>query len=152
MADKDKRIQLKAKEIIAEFEAELIDFRLFFSGGKHILRCIVDYPQGGIILDTCSAINKKLFSYLSESNTLGGDWVVEVNSPGLDRPLKILGDFIKVKGKVIFLWLHEPVLGKEYLEAKVVDADRKALSLEYKENTVKIPWDKIKVGKEKITL
>lgn len=152
MINNDTQIRLKVENIIKNQGAELIDFRIFFSGGKHILRCIVDYSEGGVSLDVCSKINKKICAYLDEDSVLGDNCVVEINSPGLDRPLRKSSDFLRVKGRVVSLWLNEPVCGKAYLEAQVLDANNSELSLKYKDEVVKVSFSKIKLGKEKIKI
>lgn len=149
-AERDKEIQLKVRDIVKEEGALLIDFKVFFSSGKYLLRCLIDYPQGGITLHTCAAINKRIFSYLDESNILGDDYTVEVNSPGLDRPLKEASDFLRAKGRIISLWLKEPVCQKSYLEAEVVGIKGNKLSLLYKEKPLEINLNKIKFAKERL--
>lgn len=152
MADRDKQIQLKVEDIIKGQGAELIDFKILFPGGKYILRCVVDRPEGGITLDSCVAINKRVGAYLEESECLGEDYAVEINSPGLDRKINQPKDFLKIKGRKISLWLNEPVEGKEYLEGQVLDVSDGKLSLGYKDKILKVDFYKIKVGKEKIEI
>ena len=93
-----------------------------------------------------------MFFYLEESKTLGEDYTVEINSPGLDRPLKEPKDFIRVKGRTVSLWLKEPVDKKDFFEAKVLSSDKNVLHLNYKGKDLDIAFDKIKLGKEKIEL
>lgn len=152
MADRDKQIQLKVENIVKSQGAELIDFKILFPGGKYILRCIVDRQEGGITLDSCVAINKRIVAYLEESECLGEDYVVEINSPGLDRKINQPKDFLKIKGRKISLWLNEPVEGKEYLEGQVLDVSDDKLLLGYKDKILKVDFNKIKVGKEKIEI
>jgi len=152
MLNRNKTLEDKIKNIVEQEGAELIDFKVFVASGKHILRCIIDYPTGGITMGDCAKINRKVFSYLEESSALGEDYTVEINSPGLDRQLKKYQDFLKVKGKVISLWLNEPVCQKQYLEGRVEGVDESKLSLSYKGQILEIDFSKIKLGKEKIEI
>ena len=152
IVDRDKQIQLKVGNIVKEVGAELLELKIHSSSGKNILRCVVDLPQGGITLDSCAAINKRVVAFLEEAGLLGFDYAVEVNSPGLDRKLHTFKDFLKVKGRNISLWLSEPVEGKEYLEGQVLAIDDDKLSLSCKEKILKINFNKIKVGKEKVEI
>ncbi len=152
MVDRNRQIQLKVQDIVKEAGVELLEFKIHPSSGKNILRCIVDLPEGGITLDSCAAINKRVVAYLEESGNLGSDYAVEVNSSGLDRKLHTFKDFLKVKGRNISLWLNGPVEGKEYLEGQVLAVDDSKLSLDYKDKILKINFNKIKVGKEKIEI
>jgi len=152
MVDRDRQIQLKVADIVKEAGAELLELKINSSSGKNSLRCLVDLLQGGITLDSCAAINRKIVTYLEESGDLGSDYTLEVNSPGLDRKLHTFKDFLKVKGRNISLWLSEPVEGKEYLEGQVLALGDDKLSLSYKDKILKINFNKIKVGKEKIEI
>jgi len=152
MLSKNKTFQEKIKSIIQEQGAELLGYKVFIISGKSIIRCLVDYPTGGITMDNCVKINRKIFSYLEENNSSGEDYAVEINSPGLDRPLKEYKDFLRVKGKTILLWLNEPVCEKEYLEGEVKEVNENKLSLSYKDEIIDIDFNKVKLGKEKIEI
>jgi len=148
--NKNRQIQPGIKDIIEREGFELIDFKTFFSSGKYVVRCLVDYVWGGITIDDCARINKKIFSYLEENNALGGNYTVEINSPGLDRPLKTKKDFLKVKGKTVSLWLIKPVCDKEYLEGEVVNIEENKMILMHNGEPLDIDFSEIKLGKEKI--
>ena len=140
------------EEILTEDKAELVDFNLFISRGKSTVRCFVDKSVGGITTSDCVKINKRIVSYLEESAILGEDYVVEVNSPGLDRPLKSERDFHKVKGRSISLWLNEPVNDKSYLEGELTEIKKGKLFLINKNDTIEVDIDKVKLGKEIIKI
>lgn len=152
MHNNETKIRAEAEKTAKSQGAELISFRIISSGGRRIVRCEIDYISGGISLGTCSTINKKICSYLEEENSLGENFVVEVNSPGLDKPLKKNNDFLRVKGRPVMLWLNAPVCDKDYLEGEVTMVDDKELTLRYKNKEIKINFNNIKLGKEKITI
>ncbi|MCF7873850.1 MAG: hypothetical protein K9L84_03835 [Candidatus Omnitrophica bacterium] len=142
------KIENKVKQIIKKEQVELVEYRAFNLRGKLTIRCLIDYPAGGITLDKCGQINKIIFNQLQESLS-DVDYTVEVNSPGLDRLLKRPQDFLKVKGKNILLWLNQPVLDKQFLEARLKDLREGKLILEYKGDQISIDFDKVKTGKQK---
>jgi ribosome maturation factor RimP len=130
----------------------LIEFKIFPAGKKSICRCLIDYPEGGITIDECANINNEIFSFLEETSLLGEDFVVEVNSPGMDRPLKTKADFLRVKGRNVGLWLSESIEGKSYIEGKVIEMNQEKLIFNYKDKDLEIDLTKIKLGKEKIEI
>ena len=145
-----RQIQSKVKEILEKEGLDLIEFRVFYSGGKSVVRCLADYPSGGITIDECARVNKLVFSFLDESKLLGEDFAVEVNSPGIDRALKTAKDFMRVKGKMVSFWLNEPIENKEYLEAKVIDVNEERVCVEKSGKELDISFEKIKLGKERM--
>ena len=145
-----QQIKPKVQEFVSQQGAEVVEFKVFFAGRKVIVRCLIDYPQGGITIDDCATVNKKIGSYIEENNVIAEDYIVEVNSPGLDRKLTNAKDFSRVKGRDVCLWLKEPVNDKTYLEAKVLEVNDGFLSLMTKDKIIELGLDKIKTAKEKI--
>ncbi len=148
VANKEK-IESLIEAIVEESGFELIDFKLILSGQK-IIRAIIDYPLGGITLADCATVNKSLIRCLTEEGILVDDYAIEINSPGLDRPLKEYRDFLKVKGRVVLLWLNQPLAGESYLEAELRDLSADKLFLLYRGKPLEIELCNIKTGKEKI--
>lgn len=141
-------IKDKIYDITTRRGVDLVEYKFFMSGKQAVIRCLVDYPEGGITIDECAAINKEIVVCLEQSN-MGEDFVVEVNSPGLDRKLIGYKDFLRLKGELIGLWLNEPVEGKEYIEGEICDVDEQRLVLKNKDKTFEIDFTKIKAGKKK---
>ncbi len=93
-------LESRIEEIKSQIEAvgaELIDISLRRSSGRSILTVLVDKP-GGVTLDECAQINKRLSFYLDETGFSERAYLLEVNSPGLDRPLRTEKDFLRVVG------------------------------------------------------
>ena len=73
---------------------ELVDLQVSNRGG--LLRLFIDKP-GGIGLEDCAAVSRQLTRVL-EVEGVEYDRL-EVSSPGLDRPLRKAGDFVRVAGQ-----------------------------------------------------
>ncbi len=147
-----KDLQVKIEEIIAQEGLDLVDFKFSFYGGGYSLRCLVDYPCGGISIDKCAEINAKIVGFLEESSLLGENFTVEVNSPGLDCPLKNYKDFLRAKGSVVGVWLNNPVEAKTYLEGEIVEANEHNIVLRAKDKTYTLEPAGIKLGKARLDL
>ncbi|MBN2120664.1 MAG: hypothetical protein JW734_06385 [Candidatus Omnitrophica bacterium] len=132
---------------------EVFELKFFYSSGKPLLRILVDFPEGGITIDDCSLLNKKLSDYLEGQNFLEGSFVLEVSSPGVNRDLSTFKDFLRVKQKSVSLWLSQEFEGRLHYDGKVldVDSDKKVLFLELDNNkSITLPLNFIKKGKERI--
>ncbi|HXV18643.1 MAG TPA: hypothetical protein VD883_01035 [Candidatus Omnitrophota bacterium] len=97
--------------LLRENGADLVEILFRRAGSRSFLTFIVD-KDGGISLEECARINQRLgiyFDSLSEGHPtesggfLSGPYFLEVNSPGLDRPLKTEKDFLKVVDRPIKL-------------------------------------------------
>lgn len=150
MYNQRDEIKEKIEKIASGRGLEVVELTVFSSCRRPVVRCLVDYPQGGVTIDECVALNKIIFSYLEESGSLGQNFSVEVSSPGIDRKLKTYKDFLRVKGKPVCLWFQSPWEGKQYWEGELKDLDEKSLSVEIQGKVWDISLEQIKVGKEKI--
>jgi ribosome maturation factor RimP len=73
---------------------ELVDVQM--SNGGRFLRLFIDKPQG-INVDDCAAVSRQLTRVFEVE---GVDYDrLEVSSPGLDRPLRKAGDFVRFAGQ-----------------------------------------------------
>ena len=90
---------------------ELVD--LFISRGRRrsLLRFLVDKPTG-ITLDECARLNQEISRFLDEENIVQESYVLEVSSPGLDRPMKNTRDFQRCLGQIVKIALHQPLNGQ----------------------------------------
>jgi ribosome maturation factor RimP len=76
---------------------ELVRIRLM--GGKtRVLQIMADRPDGGIGVDECGDISTAVSAVLDVEDPLEDNYVLEVSSPGIDRPLTRLKDFDVWKG------------------------------------------------------
>ena len=98
-------IESRHEEIKSEIEklgAELVEIHFRRSAGRSALIITADKPKG-ITLDDCAKINRHLSEYFdaltNEGSFLNTPYYLEVNSPGLDRPLKAEADFLRVLGQ-----------------------------------------------------
>ncbi|OPX30326.1 MAG: hypothetical protein B1H08_02025 [Candidatus Omnitrophica bacterium 4484_171] len=145
-----KEIEGKVRILVRNNNLDLVDFKIFPRGRSWVIRSIVDHESGGVTVDECSILNKVIFSVIEDSNMLGDNFVVEVNSPGLDRPLKSSKDFMRVKGKRIMVWLKESLRGKTYFEGKLLNVRDGSIILEVKNDIFEIPLNIINKSLQKI--
>ena len=82
--------------------AELIEVHYRRSGNRGVLTFLVDKP-GGITLEECAVVNQRLGAHFDglEDGFLQGAYFLEVNSPGLDRPLKTPRDYERAVGQTL---------------------------------------------------
>src|SRR3990167_2579213 len=97
--------QEKIKELVSDYLSSnnlvLVELRLFRQGSKINIRFLVDYQDGGITIDKCTEVNEALGRILDEANLIQGSYILDVSSPGVDRPLKTLEDFRRAIGRYL---------------------------------------------------
>lgn len=108
----------EVREISQELEArvealgfELVEAEWAGSAKRPILRLRVDRPdavsgESGITLDECAQVSRGLEPWLDEHPAMAERYVLEVSSPGVNRPLvrerdfrRFAGEYVAVRGK-----------------------------------------------------
>ena len=88
----DRRLADIVGPVIEGLGFELVRIRLM--GGKtRVLQIMADRPEGGIIVDECGAISTAVSAVLDVEDPIEENYILEVSSPGIDRPLTRLKDF-----------------------------------------------------------
>jgi ribosome maturation factor RimP len=72
---------------------ELVDLIIIERNSTYMIEILTDRPQGGINLEECAAINKRIVEVLDSTQPWADDYQLTVASPGLDRHLKNQKDF-----------------------------------------------------------
>ncbi|MCK4249505.1 MAG: ribosome maturation factor RimP, partial [Candidatus Omnitrophica bacterium] len=73
-----------------------------------LLRFLAD-RQGGISIQECAKVNRRIGFILEEADIIDGNYTLEVSSPGADRLLKTRTDFWLNTGQRIRIVLNESV-------------------------------------------
>lgn len=122
-------------EIEEELEArvddlglELVDLDWAGSDRRPILRIRVDFPDSrpghGITVDDCADVSRKLEPWLDDHARLPATYVLEVSSPGVERPLKGRKDFVRFAGQEVAVKGDEILAGKAtYLEGELLGVE-----------------------------
>ena len=99
MSKVETQVESLMAEILQGTAFELVDVE-YVKERDWYLRVFVD-KTGGIDLDDCQNISEQLSARLDAANIIGGSYILEVSSPGIDRILKKDKDFVREAGKVV---------------------------------------------------
>ncbi|MBI1976072.1 MAG: ribosome maturation factor RimP [Candidatus Omnitrophica bacterium] len=96
-----KQIKQVVEPILQPHGVEMIEVIFHPKGREWRLQIFVDKPEGGITVSECAQLNQRIGDSLDRVDLIGHQYVLEVCSPGLDRGLKTIRDFERVKGRLI---------------------------------------------------
>ena len=94
--------------ILADMEFELVDVEYVKEAGTWYLRSYIDKP-GGITVDDCEAVSRQFSDRLDQEDFIEDSYIMEVSSPGLDRPLKKDKDFERNLGREVEIRTYRPI-------------------------------------------
>jgi len=125
---------------LRERSLDFVDLTYRMEGKSAVLKVLVDRPEGGITLDECSELNRQISELLDQRDILSQKYILEVSSPGIDRPLKTEGDFRRALNREVRFFLNVPVDGRTEISGVVkfvgaasvsIDTDSGILEIEY---------------------
>ncbi len=135
----DRRLADIVGPVIEGMGFELIRLRLM--GGKtRILQIMADRPDGGIGVDECGDISTAVSAVLDVEDPLEDNYVLEVSSPGIDRPLTRLKDFEAWKGWEARIETSELIDGRRRFKGDLagVEGDEVLITLDEGEEEITI--------------
>jgi ribosome maturation factor RimP len=104
-----------AKPIIEELGLELVDIEYVREGADWYLRIYID-KDGGVTLDDCESVSRPLSKKLDEVDPIPQAYLLEVSSPGVERPFKKDRDFEKAIGENVKIKFYKAINGKKQLK------------------------------------
>jgi ribosome maturation factor RimP len=99
------RLIAALEPIVEQAGAELVDLEVAGSHGRPVVRAYVDTEQG-ITLDECARLSRLLEAELERTGAVPERYVLEVSSPGIERPLTRRSHFERFVGHEIDVRLY----------------------------------------------
>jgi len=121
-----ERLRGLLEPLVAARDLDLEEIEVTPAGKRRVLRIVVDSDEG-VQLDACAELSRAVSEKLDETDAMGGaPYVLEVTSPGADRPLSELRHYRRATGRLIKARL---AAGGE-LVARITAVDEEGLDLE----------------------
>lgn len=93
---------------------DLVRIKLFGSGDDHTLQIMAENPKTKqLVIEDCATISRRLSDLLDEADPIEEAYRLEVSSPGIDRPLTRLHDFLEWGGHDAKISTSEIVEGRK---------------------------------------
>jgi ribosome maturation factor RimP len=118
----DRRLAEIVGPVIEDMGFELVRVRLM--GGKtNTLQIMAERPEGGIEVDQCAHISTAISAILDVEDPLVDQYVLEVSSPGIDRPLTRMKDFETFEGYEAKLETADMVAGRKRFKGELAGTE-----------------------------
>ena len=104
--------------ILEDMGFELVDVEYLSEGGRWILRIYAD-REGGITLDDCAGISREISDLLDIKDIFTQPYVLEVSSPGLNRPLRKERDFVNAIGENVKIRMASRLAGRRNFKGRL---------------------------------
>lgn len=137
--------------VLEEMGVELVEMQ-FHRGKRSSLRIFIWEP-GGITLDRCTEVSRRLSDALDQDDDLiEGRYILEVSSPGTDRPLRTARDFARQIGRTLHITLAAENGREQILEGVLEEADEHGILVLISGKKTAVALDQIKSARVKTIL
>ena len=144
-SDRDSLVRLLAPVVEAQ-GLDLEDVVVTQAGKRRQLRVVVD-QDGGISLDTVAAVSTAVAAQLDDSDAMGGSpYVLEVTSPGVDRPLTASRHWRRNRTRLVKVATAEATA----LEGRLVEVDDDGIGVESDGVVTRLAWDRVASGRVQV--
>ena len=127
-----------AESTLQGSEIKLVDVEYKKIGKNWTLRVLIDKNQGVTVFD-CQKLSREIEDLIEIHELIKDHYVLEVSSPGLDRPLKKESDFVRNKGKQIQVNTDSPINNSKINTGTIRDFSNSTLFLENNNDILEIP-------------
>jgi ribosome maturation factor RimP len=131
MSSGTEKIRALAEPLAAELGLEVLEIELHGSAPRQVLRIYLDSPsQRSVTVTDCEVVSRRLGDVLDAHDALSGRYMLEVSSPGVNRPLKKPEHFRRVVGGRVRVRTREARDGMRNIVGRLVSFDGETLSIE----------------------
>jgi ribosome maturation factor RimP len=123
-------------------DVELVDLEEAGNRRRRIIRLYIDHP-GGVTHELCARVSSVVGEALDENDVFDGPYVLEVSSPGLERPLKKASHFKVQVGRKVYVKTKVPIEGKKVWQGTLVAAEEDEIVVSEGEREARIPLQEI---------
>lgn len=124
----ERRCEELLMPIVEKNQLELVDVEYVKEAGNWYLRAYLD-KEGGITIDDCEVVSRALSDILDKEDFIEDSYILEVSSPGLDRPLKKEKDFERSIGRDVEVRLFQSVDGCKEYTGELLSYDRNTVTI-----------------------
>ncbi len=129
----EENIKEKIKNIIElpilQKNIELVDLEWKRERGSWVLRIFIDKP-GGVTIGDCAKISELVGKILDKEDLIHRSYLLEVSSPGIDRPLVKLEDYERFRGEKAKITLKQPIEGRKNFTGILLGVEKEKVKIE----------------------
>ena len=125
MAVADIKLRQLLQPVVEALGCQLWGLELQAGGKTKLLRIYIDNADDGVGIEDCEKVSRQASAVLDVEDAINGEYILEVSSPGMDRPLYELSQYEQYIGEDISLRLRFPYEGRRNFKGRLsaVDGD-----------------------------
>ena len=142
----EKKISAIISPTIETLGYELVRIRLV-PGETSTLQIMADRKSGEIDVEDCSIISRDISVLLDVEDPINDAYILEVSSPGIDRPLTRLKDFSNWQGYEVKLETYELINGQRRFKGEIYNIEKDNITLANNGKFIELSFELISEAK-----
>ena len=124
-----ERVEAIARQVVEAKGIELVHVDIAGTKRDAVIRIYID-KDGGVTLDDCSGVSRGVEEVLDSEDFIPSRYVLEVSSPGIERELYSLSDFVKFAGQLAKVKLKTEIDGQKTFVGAIIEVDGDRVSID----------------------
>lgn len=142
--EEQEEINALADQVLQDSDLFRVDTELKGSAGNRVIWIYVESENENVSLDQCAEISRELQLLLDASGWHDRKYTLNVSSPGVDRPLKDIRQYVNNVGRNASVTYKKNNDEQEQVNGKLIDVQSEEITLLTEKNrTLKIPFSDI---------
>tara|TARA_B100001063_G_scaffold234385_1_gene251721 strand:+ start:37 stop:492 length:456 start_codon:yes stop_codon:yes gene_type:complete len=141
MNDIEENIMNKLNDLLVD-DLKAINVSIFGNNASKNIQIMIE-SDAGVSIDNCAEVSKLARNIITIEKFIEDDYNIEVSSPGINRPLYNMNDFIKYQGEKVFIELKKNINNQRRFKGQYEVKDN-AICIKHKKETVVITFNDIK--------
>ena len=142
----EKKISAIISPTIETLGYELVRISLV-PGETSTLQIMADRKSGEIDVEDCSIISRDISVLLDVEDPINDAYILEVSSPGIDRPLTRLKDFSNWQGYEVKLETYELINGQRRFKGEIYNIEKDNITLANNGKFIELSFELISEAK-----
>ena len=141
MKEVEENIMNKLNELLVN-DLKAINVNIFGNRDARSIQIMIE-SDSGVSIDHCSKVTKLAQNIITLEKYIDENYSIEVSSPGINRPLYNMNDFIKYQGERVFVELKKNINNQKRFKG-YYEVIGNTICINYKKEKVSITFDAIK--------
>lgn len=138
-----KQVTDLIEPVLEEMGYDLVDVEYVSAQGRMVLRIYID-KTGGVDVEDCARVSRGIGDLIDVKDIIEHEYVLEVSSPGLNRPLKKERDFLWAIGKKVKVKTMAPIEGRKNYTGYLSKFHHGYLYIRMEDGMmVELPWKQV---------
>ncbi len=126
---------------------QFVDGECLNEDGRWVLRLYIERQEGQVTIADCAKASRSISSLLDVEDVIPQKYVLEVSSPGPNRPIRKIDDFVRFKGQMARIKTKEPVNDRRNYYGELLGADGDNILIKVDGVEYRVPVDKLAKAK-----